>query len=322
MDEKLMKYFSRFLSLKEKEDLFRELDRKEDGKDEFAHTRNLLSMIMMHEKDGDDLYAQRKYREFKRTTRRMILHRVSLQVAKYAAIMVLSIASWTLYQKYTDSYPENAAYTVIEAPSGHRTHIFLPDGTNVWLNADTRLSYSAAFSAGNRTVELDGEGYFEVADDRKHPFTVKTPLMDVKVLGTKFNVKSYTGETSFVTLMEGIVEVVTSDETNKLTLQPGEQASISADGNPTLSGKLGAEYANAWTNGEFNYLNDRLADIAKDLERRFNVEITITDQTLANEIFTYRAEGNVSLEQILEHLKGTRELNYERESEHIKIYKR
>lgn len=321
MDERLAKYFSRLLSPKEKAELFEDLDRNNTGKDKFAEQQNLISIIMMQEKEGDKLYAHNKFHEFKQKTHKLILRKISLQITKYAAIIVLAITVWTAYQNYIISHRQNTAYTTIEVPPGQRTHIYLPDGTSIWLNAETKLSYPSDFSAVNRKVQLQGEGYFDVTSDEKNPFVVQTSLMNVKVLGTKFNVKSYENETSLVTLMEGKVEVFTSDEMNQLTLLPNEQAFLSTDGSLTLSKRLGVEYVNAWTNGAFNYLNDNLADIAKDLERRFNVTITITEESLANEIFTYGAEENASLDQILSHLKGTKELNYTRQDNNIRIFK-
>lgn len=320
MNERLTKYFSRLLSQEEKAELFNELDQEKNGKEKFAKERNLFSVIMMREREGDNFYAQRKFREFKQKKQGIIFRKFSLQFAKYAAIIVFTIALWTIYRNHIHPYSENLTYTAIEVPPGQRTHIFLPDGTSVWLNAETKLSYPTDFSVKNRVVHLYGEGYFDVTSDRKNPFVVHTSLMSVQVLGTKFNVKSYTDETSFVTLMEGEVEIAI-DEKNNLILHPNEQVSISVEGDMTLSKIMDAEYANKWIAGEFNYLNNRLADIVKDLERRFGVTITIEDKNLANEIFTYRAEDNITIYQILNHLRATKELDYESEDKSIRIFK-
>jgi ferric-dicitrate binding protein FerR (iron transport regulator) len=321
MNEKLNNYFFNLLSEDDRRALFQELDKDEVLRREFADQRNLLSLLTMHGKDDDDNYAKKKYNVFKRRIHTLFLQKVALQVAKYAAIIVLSISLWNIYRNYAQDFSEDITYTHIEVPTGQRTHVFLPDGTSVWLNAKTRLSYPSDYSAQNRSVELDGEGYFEVTSDEKHPFVVYSSLMKVNVLGTKFNIKSYYDETSLVTLIEGKVEIMTLDEMNKLTLKPNEQASISKTKGITVSRKIGTENESSWTTGEFYYLNEPLINIAKDLERRFNVKILISNESIGKELFTYRADENATLEQILRHLKGTKELNYVITSDQIRIFK-
>ena len=321
MDEKLNNYFFGSLSEKEKEKLFSDLDKDDVLRKEFADQRNLLSVLMMHEKKEDNSYAQEKYHLFKRKINTLLIRKIVLQVTKYAAIIVLAIGLWSIYRNETQNKLGNVTYTHIEVPAGQRVHIFLPDGTGVWLNAKTKLSYPSDYSARNRNVQLEGEGYFEVTSDKKHPFVVHSSLMKVNVLGTKFNVRSYQNEASLVTLIEGTVEVLTSDEMNKLTLKPNEQASISETRGITLSEKKGIENVSSWTIGEFYYLNEPLISIARDIERRFNVNVMVLDETLKNEIFTYHPNENATLEQILRHLKGTKELNYTIENDQIKLFK-
>lgn len=320
MEDKLTKYFSRLLSPEEKDELFRVLDKDDVLKEKFVRERNLFSIIMMQDKGGDNLYANQKYKEFKKKTQRVLLRRISLQALKYAAIILFAIGTWSIYQNYNYSNTIGATQTTIEVPPGQRTHIILPDGTGVWLNAETRLSYPADFSVKNRKVELRGEGFFEVTSDDKNPFIVKTTLMSVTVLGTKFNVKSYDDEDSFVSLMEGKVEIVTSDEANRVTLEPNDHATISLAGEILLSKRLAIENINTWTSGEFNYLNATLIDIAKDLQRRFNVKIKISNEELAYKVFTYSAEEFTTLDQILRHLKATKELDYKRDKDEITIF--
>lgn len=320
MDEKLTKYFSHLLSAEEKDDLFSELDNDQSLKERFARGKNLFSLIVMQDKGDDKMYAAQKYKDFRKKTRKVFVRKISLQILKYAAIVGIAISLWNVYQNYTYSHTIGATQTTIEVPAGQRTHIVLPDGTGVWLNAETRLSYPADFSVKNRKVELMGEGYFEVSSDAKNPFIVKTSLMSVTVLGTKFNVKSYDNEDSFVSLLEGIVEIVTSDEKSRVRLEPNDHATISLAGGILLSKRLAIESVQTWTTGDFNYLNTPLKDIAKDLQRRFHVKIQIENKELADKIFTYSAEEFTTLDQILRHLKATKEIDYKREKDLITIY--
>lgn len=322
MKEKLHKYFFDQMSRKEKKHLFDDLDQSKEAKKEFSDQLHLLSVAMMDEKPEDLLYAEKNYSKFKRKTRSYSLQRRALQVAKYAAVVLLTVGLWTFYQNTIRNVNKEISYVYMEAPAGQRAHLILPDGTGVWLNAQSRLSYTTDFSSKNRVVQLEGEGYFEVTSDEENPFIVHAERLNIRVTGTKFNIRSYNEEISLVTLLEGKVEVSNTEETNKYTLQPNEQASVTITGDITHSQSLGVENVNSWISGGFYYLNEPLSDIARDLERRFNVSIRITDKSLADEMFTYRADGSATLFQILRHLKGTNELDYRMNGEHIEIVER
>jgi ferric-dicitrate binding protein FerR (iron transport regulator) len=283
---------------------------------------NIRATVDMREMEGDAAYAARKWKEFQLKIQWIRFRRISLQMLRYAAVAVLAIGGWTLYLHYAGDRSEGLTCTTIEAPVGQRAQLTLPDGTAVWLNAGSKLVYPSDFSPRNREVRLEGEGFFEVSSDAKHPFTVRTALANVKVMGTKFNIKSYREETSFVTLIEGKVEITTLDEMNRLTLKPNEQASISATTGLTLSRRIGVETVSAWMSGRISYLNEPLSAIAKDMERRFNVRIEIRDKEMENDIFTSRTAANTTAEQVLKYLKGTRELDYTINGDQITIFKR
>ena len=119
-------------------------------------------------------------------------------------------------------------YNTITVPRGGEYQLTLSDGTRVWLNAETELKYPVAFVGEGREVMLKGEAYFEVAKNVSRPFVVKTEQLDIKVLGTSFNMKSYPSETQQVTLVQGKVEVRVGNYSRKL--QPGEQLNYSSEG--------------------------------------------------------------------------------------------
>ncbi|MDR1746696.1 MAG: FecR domain-containing protein [Tannerella sp.] len=319
MNERLTKYFTRAMSEKEKEDLFRDMDSDAALRKEFAEQRNLWAVLTMNEQTGDAVYAYRRYRRLRERMHTHATRSLVLQVLKYAAIVALTIGLWSVYQYQRHGSPQ--AVTCIETPVGQRTHLVLPDGTNVWLNAQTRLSYLSDFSPKNRQVQLEGEAFFEVKSDRKHPFYVSASGINVKVTGTTFNFSAYANETSTVTLVKGRVEVTTSDGKHKLTLQPDEQASFSEQHGLSFTRTTGAEQIHLWTKGEFYYLNEPLSHIAHDLERRFGVSISIEDEELARELYTYHASENTTPEQILRHLKATKSLDYIIKKNQIQIIK-
>lgn len=246
-------------------------------------------------------------------------HFFALSWIKYAAAVVLiGLLSMNLYFQLKDA-PE--LMNVVEVPNGQRVSLTLSDGTKVWLNSHSKLIYPAQFSSKNRDVTLEGEGFFEVARDEKVPFTVYSDLLKIRVLGTKFNIKAYGEEPSFITLTEGKVEVITNDEEQKITMKPNQQVSYSKEEGLIVDKMVNTDIVKSWTLGEVAYMNKRLDEISKDLERRFNVSIEILDQNLSSEIFTCRSKETATIEQILVLLKETRKLDYKIQEDKIQIYK-
>jgi ferric-dicitrate binding protein FerR (iron transport regulator) len=237
--------------------------------------------------------------------------------AAIAAIILLSVNLYLLLGK---NRTETAMHT-IEVPRGQRVVLTLPDGTRVWLNSQTTLTYPASFSAKNRDVTLAGEGFFEVVRNESSPFTVHSPLMHVKVLGTKFDVRAYPGETALVTLSEGSVEVSTTDRKNRITLRPRQQLACSEQTGLLLTDHTDTERTNSWITGELAFVHQPLAEIAAELERRFDVQIHICDTALAEDMFTCRFKGNVTIEQILNFLKETQRMDYQIKDRQINIIK-
>lgn len=239
---------------------------------------------------------------------------------------------------YLDREEEVVAMNTIEVPSGQRVHLTLSDGTKVHLNAGSKFTYPSSFSSRNRTVGLAGEGYFEVTHDEDSPFIVSVSLLDVKVLGTCFNVKAYAGEDTEVTLEKGKVEVyidpgrgeVREEEAedasgrgkavrqakaaarqsaNGLRLYPHQQLLCTAGKQVSLK-EVNPFHVKSWLSGDFFFDSRPLSGIMKELERRFDVRIHIQDTRLAEEIFTCHAKAGATLYQILEVLKNTQQLNY------------
>lgn len=240
-------------------------------------------------------------------------------LVKYAAaVAVIALLSANLYYMLRNDRPEISLNTV-EVPKGQRTALTLSDGTKVWLNSQSTFTYPSAFSTKNREVTLVGEGFFEVVHKDKKPFIVHSSLLQTTVLGTKFNVKAYPEETAFVTLSEGKVEVSTTVEMNRLTLKPNQQVAYSEETGLTLAKKIDPELVKSWTVGELSFVDQPLSGIAADLERQFDVQIRIQEQSLAEDIFTCRFKETATIEQILLYLKETKRLDYKINGRQIRI---
>lgn len=148
----------------------------------------------------------------------------------------------------------------------------LPDGTKVWLNAESSLKYPTTFTEANRIVELQGEGYFKVAHDSKHPFIVKTSNQDLKVLGTEFNLNSYSDEHATVTtLIAGSVQLESKSGDAKEILKPNQQASLTQS-NYTVK-VIDVDAYSSWKDGEFRFKSTSLPDAIRQLQRWYDFEV-------------------------------------------------
>lgn len=238
---------------------------------------------------------------------------------KYAAaILIIGLLSINVYDLFKDV---PVTVNIIEVPKGQRVAVTLSDGSKAWLNSDSRLTYPSQFSDDERRVTLEGEGYFEVSKNAKKPFIIHSSELNVKVLGTKFNMKVYKGEGSSVVLKEGKVEVSADSLNQKVILHPNEKASYSKKGGLQLLKNADAASSESWRMGEMAFTGEPLINIVKALERKFDTNILINDAELKNELFTCRVKPDASLKQILDLLRSTRKLDYKMEKEKVVILK-
>lgn len=247
------------------------------------------------------------------------LHLINmLKIMRYAAVLlVISLISVYFYKIQDDDV---RAFNLIEVPKGQHVSLTLSDGTKVILNAESKLTYPSEFSGNERNVELHGEAFFEVTHNKKAPFIVKGSFLNVKVLGTKFNFRSYPNEKAEVTLDEGKVEVESFDFKNKRILSPGQQILYTPKEGMRLINKTDVSLVKSWTTGELSFQNKRLDEICAELERKFNVHINIENKKLTKEVFTCHFKNTVTIDQIFILLKETRNINYKIKNNEITIF--
>lgn len=160
----------------------------------------------------------------------------------------------------------------LTTPSGGQYMLILPDGSKVWLNAASSISYPSVFTDKERKVTLTGEAYFEVAKDKQHPFKVKTGAAEVKVLGTHFNIMSYANEGQIqVSLAEGSVRVDLDNDSQ--ILSPGQQALIKAGATRIILKDIDIDEAINWKNGLFQFDNTPMEQVMRQIKRWYNVDI-------------------------------------------------
>lgn len=203
-------------------------------------------------------------------------------------------------------------YVEVSVPYGERMQVMLQDGTVVLLNSGTTLRYPKKFSLFNRTVELSGEGYFDVAKMKSAPFIIDLKGVSVEVTGTKFNVKSYAGDQKiWVALEEGGVRLQ-NDKQLVYSLVPGDQVEYNR-----LSGKCKVEHmenfeeVTAWRDNSLNFYLTPLADILKVLERQYDAHFIVKDSLLLNSRFTL-STTKVNVDDVLQDLEIVSHILFEK----------
>ncbi|MBC9932987.1 FecR family protein [Chitinophaga qingshengii] len=163
-------------------------------------------------------------------------------------------------------------YNTMSVPKGGQYKLVLPDGSRVWLNAASTLKYPVAFSNRDRTVELDGEAYFEVAASAAHPFLVKVRHTQVAVLGTSFNIMAYPDETGIhTTLLNGAVKI--KQGTIEKMLAPGQQAVVNNNNGAITVGETETALATAWKDGQFRFSANNIPMVLRQISRWYNIDI-------------------------------------------------
>jgi transmembrane sensor len=178
--------------------------------------------------------------------------------------------------KYNCIPANNASilYNTISTPRGGQYHIILPDGSKVWLNAASSLRFPTVFSGKERSVQLTGEAYFEIARNKNMPFHVQVNNMKVEVLGTHFNVMSYDNEKTInTTLLEGSVSVSAIGSRQSAVIKPGQQAVLSHDSRLTIHDDIDPEEVIAWKNGLFQFNSADIQTIMRQIERWYDVDV-------------------------------------------------
>jgi ferric-dicitrate binding protein FerR (iron transport regulator) len=222
-----------------------------------------------------------------------------------------------------ENRPEKSYNTVI-VPYGKRTQITLAEGTKIWLNSGSKLIYPAVFAGENRKVYLEGEGIFDVTHFKSKPFIVKTKDLQIKVLGTVFNVSAYPDDQySSTVLARGKIEV-SPNGTNFFTkkemiLSPGTMAVYNPERKILDQHQVNPENYMSWRNGYLIFESERLEQILKQLGRYYNVKMVIQDPELGNETFSGSIDMKGTPEDVLGVIRQTTPFTITYDNEKILI---
>lgn len=212
----------------------------------------------------------------------------------------------------------------VKVPYGTKTRLELSDGTIVWLNAGSRLAFPSEFKESNRTVHLEGEGYFEVAHDKDAPFFVKTKKMKVSVLGTKFNVSAYPSDKVVETvLIEGSVSLKTHEGllSKKLVMKPSQKATFNLEHNEVeVAYESDIEKYISWKDGVFQFSNEDLSRVLRKVERYYNVDIKYDDRIIETALpVSGKLDIGYDVDTVMTILSHVARINYERSGNQIII---
>jgi len=282
----------------EKEIIADWLEQSAENKKLFADLREIwLSTGIKNNADNYQLEeAIQKFREQINSSKKQPEKRIDfIKILKYAAVFLLILALPFSYYIGNRNYFVGDSMTTISCAYGDRSSIVLPDSSHVWLNSGSKLSFSSNFKNG-RNIMLEGEAFFAVTKDKSHPFRVKTTDLEIRVLGTEFNVKAYPEE-NFVstTLVEGNVEV--SSNYQHTHIKPDQKLIYNKGSKRMLVQELTDTSPDTeWKEGRFAFRNESLEELKPKLERWFDVDIVFGDELVKERRFT----GVLGRESILE----------------------
>lgn len=265
--ELLYKYFKGTTSIEEEKQILDWVEAADENRETFLKERMLFDISLFSEKQETK----------KKTTRLIPILRWTVRIA---AAIIVAVSGYFMTIDYL--YNKGAQLQTITVPAGQRAQIILADGTRVWLNSKSTLTYASNFGRKDRNVNLDGEAYFEVTKNKNIPFYVNTEMNKVRVVGTSFNVCAYNGSKEFeTTLVEGIVDIYPSCNDQAITRLQKNEFFANYDGHLKKTVLPSYEYLR-WKEGLYCFDDVPFSGILDKLEKYYNVKITVTSPKLLN----------------------------------------
>ncbi len=265
-------------------------------------------------------------RGFDDVQHRLFRQRRNLRIALRTAAAVLLLISIGLVWRYSTPTSQSPFAPVditydqtTTTDRGENHEIVLPDGSTVWLNADSKLTWKSDFLGGSRDIHLVGEAFFDVVSDPGRPFIVHTGNMDVKVLGTQFNVRAYPEDHEPVTtLVTGSVEI-TGEAQEKVTLRPMQTAVLDRSGERFEIFNITKDEAAPWREGKLVFRDTPLEQVIRDIERKYDVECHANALDMKDFLFTGTFD-NLTIEEVLRVLKISSNIDSRIEGDQVELY--
>ena len=277
------------------------------------YIKNIIAESLKDEVDVDREWERLFSSIEKKTISKMKTRGLFLQYLKYAAAVVLGIgvSLSTLYLTNQENLSTVGNYKLVTS-KGEKSYLRLPDGTRVWLNSCTTLEYAENYGHSNRSIYLDGEAYFEVAKNKDLPFVVKANGIDVKAIGTAFNVSAYMEDSQLTTtLFNGKVAVQPTLTKQEVLLEPNQVAVYDKSRNKIEVVPYDKKQFAQWRGGFLSFEMMYLQDITKLLERNYNVVFRYENQGIKKLRFSGSFRNNEDLSEILNVIKTNTGIRYQ-----------
>ncbi len=305
------KYLSGEASEAEVQEVFQWMDSDSENRKEFIQYKKVWALTSKSNEKLDYAWKSVSAKLVTPKSKLLNINRYWMVAASFILVFGLGMMmQYILLQKSKEQF-SYLAETRIEVPLGQMSNVVLPDGTTVHLNSGTKLVYSGKFNTGERVVSLEGEAFFDVIKDQSHPFVIKTNALDFKVYGTSFNIQAYPEDKEVnTTLVEGSLGIIGKSGRELIRLVPGENATYRDVDRKLLVGKVNLDLFTSWKDGLVTFRNEKLKDIARKIERWYNVEIIINNARVGEELYLGTILKNKPIDQILEIFALTSSLKY------------
>lgn len=317
MQDRILDYFNGQLSPSEEANLLNWLNENEENRMVFLQIKNNLDPDKMEHQLLSGSYAELKSKLLIRQQFNSVptiqLKKQRFSFLKIAAMLVLAAVSGFTVAYLMTGRPNAQTDTVwfeTQVPRGEKSLLLLPDGSKVWMNSESSLSYPGNFMDGNRNVKLKGEAYFEVAKQDGLPFTVETRDYNVRVLGTKFNVMAYGDfDRTETTLIEGKVEIQRGKQT--VDVVPGQTSTFKD--NRLITKETDALKSSKWKDDIFDFDQITFQELVIRLERWYNVDIEISNPELNQITYSGVFKNEETIEEVLNTFQLTMPIRYARD---------
>lgn len=260
---------------------------------------------------------------------------VTLQVSDEEKVKPLKEAVQSLPSSVVKVSPQQMAYNTIQTenkkvgnkkvqlhrlsiPRGETFKVILSDGTEVLLNSDSRLSYPTVFKGKERVVSLEGEAYFNVTKDAEHPFIVNSGNVQVRVLGTEFNMCSYSPDDVRITLIEGKVAVSDTCSLQSVEMKPGQSAHLVSDGTFAVE-EVDTESFLYWKEGFFYFDDVTLVDMMKEIGKWYNIDVDFRNSEIMNLRMHFLAKRQQDIADLIELINRMERIHVYQEGESLII---
>lgn len=304
--ELLQKYIAGNATEAEKQRVTKWIQENPENMREYMAQRKLHDMVLWR----TEPVAEENSRERKHFS----LRGVCMEAAKIAAVLAIVLLG-THYWTGKHQVPEDKTWQSIYVPAGQRAELMLADGTKVWLNSRSTLTFPGSFKGNIRNVKLDGEGYFAVTKNVEQPFIVETNKCNVKVLGTEFNVMAYAADSVWETsLLEGAVEILVPGSNNSgMRLEPNMMASLK--GNRLVKGRIKEVDYFLWREGLLCFNDISVRDMIEKLKLYYGVDIVVNNTRILKNRYTGKFRTKDGVEHVLKVLKLNNKFTYTKDDE-------